>query len=41
MSLLDDKQRDAVLRTFRQLGRARSARPGEQYGAPATAPAAG
>jgi taurine transport system permease protein len=34
MSLLDDKQRDAVLRTFRQLGRARSARPGEQYGAP-------
>lgn len=34
MSLLDDKQRQAVLRTFKQLGRARSARPGEQYGAP-------
>lgn len=34
MSLLDPKQRDAVLRTFKHLRRASPARPGEQYGAP-------
>ncbi|SEE67654.1 ABC transporter permease subunit [Pseudomonas deceptionensis] len=34
MSLLDEKQRNAVLRTLNELRRAAPARPGEQYGAP-------
>ena len=35
MSLLDEKQRNAVLRTLNELRRAAPAKPGEQYGAPA------
>lgn len=34
MSLLDEKQRNAVLRSLNELRRAAPARPGEQYGAP-------
>ena len=34
MSLLDEKQRNAVLRTLHELRRAAPAKPGEQYGAP-------
>ncbi|MGH8387343.1 MAG: ABC transporter permease subunit [Pseudomonas sp.] len=34
MSLLDEKQRNAVLRALNELRRAAPARPGEQYGAP-------
>ena len=34
MSLLDEKQRHAVLRTLNELRRAAPAKPGEQYGAP-------
>ncbi len=34
MSLLDEKQRHAVLRTLSELRRAAPAKPGEQYGAP-------
>ena len=34
MSLLDEKQRNAVLRTLNELRRAAPAKPGEQYGAP-------
>ena len=34
MSLFDEKQRRAVMRTFNELRRAAPAKPGEQYGAP-------
>ncbi|MQT28700.1 ABC transporter permease subunit [Pseudomonas helleri] len=34
MSLLDEKQRNAVMRTLNELRRAAPAKPGEQYGAP-------
>lgn len=34
MSLLDEKQRRAVIRTWNELRRAAPAKPGEQYGAP-------
>ena len=34
MSLFDDKQRRAVMRTWNELRRAAPAKPGEQYGAP-------
>ena len=34
MSLLDEKQRNAVLRTLNEMRRAAPAKPGEQYGAP-------
>ena len=34
MSLLDEKQRNAVMRTLNALRRAAPAKPGEQYGAP-------